>query len=188
MSLKGNLNDFMSANINKEGVTIYAPIHPSRSCIYKEASVVAAMRKDKPEIINPQMNRYKEEGFPENYGLLQSNILVRYHNDPSCIKLMETWSEEVMNGSHRDQLSFNYASWKNDDVPVAYLRKDIYRSQWFDWKSGHAKKGAATKNLVKKPTIAKKTDKKQSGKTLFEELIERKKAKNSVMYNTFNQY
>lgn len=188
MSLKGNLNDFISSNINKEGVTVYVPAHPGRSCIYREASVVASMKKDKPEIINPQMNRYKEEGFPENYGLLQSNILVRYHNDPGCIKLMEAWSEEVMNGSHRDQLSFNYASWKNDDVPVVYLRKNIYRSEWFDWKGGHAKKGAVTKNLVKKPTIAKKTDKKQSGKTLFETLIERKKSKNSVMYNTFNQY
>jgi hypothetical protein len=138
--------------------------------------------KDKKQNLDTQEKLYKEEGFPENYGMLQSNILVRYHNDPGCIKLMEAWSEEVMNGSHRDQLSFNYASWKNDDVPVVYLRKNIYRSEWFDWKCGHAKKGAVTKNLVKK------TDKKQSGKTLFKTLIERKKLKNNVMYNTFNQY
>ena len=60
---------------------------------------------------------------------------------------METWSDEVMNNSHRDQLSFNYALWKNDDVKVVYLDKHIYRSSYFSWGCGHGAK-KTTKPLV----------------------------------------
>ena len=99
---------------------------PIRKCIYDEERVVLAMKKDVKENTNPQINRYKKEGFPKNYGLLQSNILIRRHNSPDCIKLMEDWFEELKNGSHRDQLSFNYILWKNQDVKVKYLDKYIY--------------------------------------------------------------
>jgi hypothetical protein len=50
---------------------------------------------------------------------------------------METWSNEVMNGSHRDQLSFNYCCWKNPDIKVKYLDKGICKSRWFNWYMNH---------------------------------------------------
>jgi hypothetical protein len=98
------------------------------------------MKKDVSENVKPQMERYKEEGFPTDYGLLQSNIIIRKHNEPDCVRLMEAWSEEVMNGSHRDQLSFNYCCWKNKDIKIKYLDKFIYRSKWFSWNSAHSKR------------------------------------------------
>ena len=101
------------------------------------------MGKDKSEITKPQMERYKKEGFPEEYGLLQSNIMLRKHNNADCIKLMEDWFKELKNGSHRDQLSFNYVSWKNKDVNVTYLDKYIYKSNYFNWVGGHSRLGHA---------------------------------------------
>ena len=95
------------------------------------------MKKDKKENVDPQIERYKREGFPKDYGLLQSNILIRKHNNEDCIKLMEDWFNEVKNGSHRDQLSFNYALWKNEDIKIEYLDKYIYRSKWFFWNGKH---------------------------------------------------
>ena len=52
---------------------------------------------------------------------------------------MEDWFEEVKNGSHRDQLSFNYVSWKNENIKVAYIDKLIYKSEWFKWHAVHKK-------------------------------------------------
>ena len=136
VDLKGDLDKFISESI-EDGVSVYVPTHPSRDCIYAEAKAVVSMRKDAKEIVNPQMERYEKEGFPKKYGLLQSNILLRKHNEPDCIKLMETWFNELKDNSHRDQLSFNYALWKNQDVKVKYLDKYIYKSTYFHWLCKH---------------------------------------------------
>lgn len=139
VTIKGNLNKFVQDTI-KDDCSIYVPQHPARKCIYKEASAVLSMNKDKKEIVGAQMKRYKDEGFPENCGLLQSNILLRKHNNEDCIKLMEAWFEELKDNSHRDQLSFNYVLWKNKDIKVIYMDKNICKSKYFFWKASHKEK------------------------------------------------
>ena len=142
VTLKGDLNKFVKETI-KPNCSVYVPKHPQRNCTYAEANAVVRMGKDKSDITKPQMERYKKEGFPEEYGLLQSNIMLRKHNNADCIKLMEDWFKELKNGSHRDQLSFNYVSWKNKDVNVTYLDKYIYKSNYFNWVGGHSRLGHA---------------------------------------------
>lgn len=132
--INNKLEDLLD-NILENDISVYVPTHPIRNCIYKEANTVISSRKDIKDIVNPQIEQYKKEGFPKEYGLLQSNILIRKHNNEDCIRLMEAWSNEVMNGSHRDQLSFNYCCWKNPDIKVKYIDKYIYKSKWFTWGS-----------------------------------------------------
>lgn len=139
VTLKSDLNELLDETL-KEDCSIYVPKHPSRNCIYSESIAVVKMKKDKKENVDPQIERYKQEEFPKNYGLLQSNILIRKHNNEDCIKLMEDWFNEVKNGSHRDQLSFNYVSWKNKDIKISYLDKDICKSKWFFWNGKHGVK------------------------------------------------
>ena len=138
VTLKGDLNKFVKS-VMTSVCSVYVPKHPQRNCIYAEANVVVKMGKDKSDITKPQMERYRKEGFPEKYGLLQSNIMLRKHNKLDCIKLMEDWFKELKDGSHRDQLSFNYASWKNRDVKVIYLDKNICKSEFFYWNGTHSK-------------------------------------------------
>lgn len=135
----GDLNEYVSMRCGKEGTSIYVGTHPNRSCIYREAEVCIKMKKDTPENIKKQTNRYREEGFPANYGLPQTCILLRYHNDINCIKFMEGWWKEVEEGSHRDQLSFSYVMWKNKDVNVEMLPKTLFNCKWFKWNAGHKK-------------------------------------------------
>lgn len=120
--------------------SVFIPKHPARNCIYTEEIAVLKMHKDSKDITGPQMRRYMEEGFPKNYGLVQSNIIIRRHNDDGCKRLMETWWKEVENGSHRDQLSFNYAVWKNQDVPVSIIDKKTCKSEYFNWDQTHGRK------------------------------------------------
>ena len=138
ITLNDDLNEFLPT-ILSDDISIYVPKHPIRDCIYKEAKAVISMGKDKKENVNPQIEKYKKEKFPSEYGLLQSNILVRKHNEEDCIKLMEAWFDELKDNSHRDQLSFNYVLWKNNDIKIKYLDKYIYKSKWFHWNGHHSK-------------------------------------------------
>jgi hypothetical protein len=132
----GNMSELIKSILVPD-CSVYVPKHPQRVCLYDEVKPVISMKKDSADNINPQIERYKKEGFPKGYGLLQSNILIRKHNNEDCIRLMEAWNNEVMNGSHRDQLSFNYCSWKNPDIKVKYLDKGICKSRWFNWYTNH---------------------------------------------------
>ena len=183
ITLKGSLNELTEKTL-VDDCSIYVPKHPSRDCIYSEAKAVISMKKDKEENVNPQIDRYEEEGFPSKYGLLQSNIVIRKHNNEDCKKLMEAWSDEVINGSHRDQLSFNYVLWKNNDVKVIYLDKKIYKSEWFYWNGGHRKFHKKIKNETISYNNKTKSDLKDrinKNREAFRELIRKKKmATNTV--------
>ena len=86
--------------------------HPCRNCIYQEIDACNYFKKDTIENLNNVKNFLINENYPKNNELIQSNILVRNHNNNECIFLMEKWWEMIKNYSKRDQLSFNYIFWK----------------------------------------------------------------------------
>ena len=65
--------------------------------------------KDDPNLIVPQMDKYKKEGFPEHFGHVISGIMFRRHNEQDCIDVMKTWWEEIKYHSHLCQLSLGYS-------------------------------------------------------------------------------
>lgn len=87
--------------------------HFQRDCIYEEAKTVVRVNKENSNIVEKQVEKYKEEGFPEHYGLTACGIIARKHNDPLCIKIMDEWWNIFLNYSKRDQLGFMYVMWKN---------------------------------------------------------------------------
>ena len=179
VEVKGDIGKLLG-NIMSDDCSVYVPKHPVRNCIYSESSAVVSLKKDTKENVEPQMKRYRGEGFPEKYGLLQSNIMIRRHNNEGCIRLMEKWTDELLKGSHRDQLSFNYACWKNQDVKVTYLASKIYESEWFHWGKTHKKYVVPTihkKVNVDKSAIAKRIE---TNKKILAELI------NKHRMNTYN--
>ncbi len=104
--------------------------HYERVCAYEEAAECIKMSLDKKEIILKQMHKYYQEGFPVSNGLGCGGVIVRRHNDPLLMKAMECWYEEVMQNSLRDQLSLNYALWKNG-LQYQYTDLYIYENKWF---------------------------------------------------------
>lgn len=151
IEIKDTLTDFVENN-NKDGVSIFIPKHPYRKCIYEESEACKRLKKDKDSIIDEQTNSYKKEGMPSNYGLPQSNIIIRKHHDETCIKLMEAWWYEVKNKSLRDQLSFTYALWKNKTIKVEYIDSKIYESKWFHLHNKHTRNRTTSNiNITKQP-------------------------------------
>ena len=106
-----NINEFIQ-NFIDDKHSIFAKQHPFRKCAYQEAKICIKTKKDTKEHIEPQMEQYKKDGFPYNFGLSENNFIVRFHNEQDCIKLMEMWFNEVKTKSTRDQLSYQYCIWK----------------------------------------------------------------------------
>lgn len=139
--VKGNIKEYIGT-LDFNNYSVFIPEHPARKCIYKEKDACVRIRKikgDEIALAEKQMKRYRDDGFPENYGLVQSNIMVRRHNDPYSKDLMEQWWSELKNYSHRDQLSFNYALWKQGSKKFKYLIKTTCNSKVFNWIKKHNK-------------------------------------------------
>lgn len=94
--------------------------HPHRNCVYVEAEACIARGKDAHASIAAQTTRYRNEGFPEQFGLWETGVLVRRHQDPACVRLMVAWWNEIFTGSRRDQISFPYVA-RQQLVTVAEL-------------------------------------------------------------------
>lgn len=94
------------------GKKVFFGRHPWRDCSYEEGRVCAPFQANNADIINAQLKRYEEEGFPAHYGLVASSFFVRDNKDPKVCEFFDLWCEEVMCGSHRNQIAFGYAAFK----------------------------------------------------------------------------
>ena len=116
IAVVGDLNDFIK-QYNLETNTFFSRIHPSRNCIYKEANACKMMKKDVVDKIDEQIAKYQSEGYPKNAGMVETCILLRKHNARECKMIDNAWAIELLQYSHRDQLSFNYVCWRDNFLP-----------------------------------------------------------------------
>lgn len=85
--------------------------HPIRNCIFDEAHECMLVKNDDPHIINNQIRKYIEDRMPKQHGLNECTIILRRNNDKTKA-FNQMWWNEIINGSTRDQISFNYVAWK----------------------------------------------------------------------------
>lgn len=101
--------------VEKLGNAFFAThLHPGNDCIYQEGKDIIALGKSSANEVKKQLNNYKNEGFPEHYGLFETNVLVRKHNDERCICIDHSWWNEMDKYTLRDQLSLTYVLWKEN--------------------------------------------------------------------------
>jgi len=149
----GDVNKFVKENCAKSKGYIFIGKHPDRDCIYEEAKACIYAKKDDSHLMADQVIAYHKEGMPLHYGLTQNCIILRYHNNENCKRLMELWWNEVKEKSHRDQLSLYYCLWKDrqngNDTNITVLDKSIFHGDTFNWGVRHQQK---------KPSILAKTN------------------------------
>ncbi len=112
--------------------------HHARSCIYQEAEACKERRLDSAQLIDSQIARYRQEGFPEWYGLNQVVVILRRHSD-AVNEFNQRWWQEIDQGSHRDQLSFNYVAWKTG-LPISEFPLSIQDNNGLFDKEPHARR------------------------------------------------
>jgi len=134
--IKNDLNSFLSKAKNLKDTNMLLFQHDQgRNCIYDEARIIVADHKDSPDLVQRQMERYKNDGYPPNNGLAANSILLRRHNSDDIKELLNMWWEEIENFSRRDQLSFFYCIWKLSTkyYLLKYPNIDIRNNHWFSW-------------------------------------------------------
>jgi hypothetical protein len=100
------------ARRSKVGIAMHR--HPMRNCAYVEAEVCIASHRGNPEAIKKQMKKYREEGFPENFGFYEATVIVADLSNQNGKRILESWWDEFCrSGSGRDQLALPYVIWKN---------------------------------------------------------------------------
>ena len=116
-------------NVSKSASIFIFP-HKERNCVYLEAGICAQLGLDTTSILVSQIERYRSEGFPENYGLFWGGMIVRRSG---CEEFNELWWDEIQKGSCRDQISLPFVLWKTGieagildyDVPF-YGRESLF--------------------------------------------------------------
>lgn len=109
MQITCDLNKIMGKFLTDKDIATF--MNPRRVCIYQEGAKIKRQKQDKPDIVDAQVARYRAEKYPKHHGLICSNVLMRRHS-PKVIELNEMWWAEMVKGSRRDQLSFNYVAWR----------------------------------------------------------------------------
>lgn len=135
-----NVRRYMRNHFDREDyVACY--YHPRKlmddNCSYKEAFVVGTLNKEKTNVLLKQIQKYKSDNFPENYGLFATGIMIRRNND-QVNKFNEFWWNEICEGSVRDQISQVYSAWKTG-VKITPIDGDVYNNRLVK-RTNHVKK------------------------------------------------
>lgn len=102
-----------SAKDSVVGIGMY--VHNCRDCVYAEAKVCQLFRKGNKKKINEQICRYRQEGFPEHFGLREATVIVSDMANVTGRMIFDKWWEElIFSSSNRDQLALPYVVWKNN--------------------------------------------------------------------------
>ncbi|WP_035244631.1 glycosyltransferase [Desulfonatronovibrio hydrogenovorans] len=107
--------------------------HPeNRQSIEQELHSCIKLNKDDPKILNRQIASYKTEGFSNNQAFPACGIILRRHNHPKIMSAMESWWDEIMTHSFRDQLSFPYVAWKHE-LKYKVIHDNLRDNKYFKW-------------------------------------------------------
>lgn len=104
--------------------------HQSRTCVYEEAKAVILRRKADYRSVYRHMKRYRQEGYPKDFGLIEASIIIRNNQSVRLKGFVEAWWQEFYHNAHRDQLSFNYVLWKYP-IDLAYIPGSVPDNEFF---------------------------------------------------------
>lgn len=138
MSININLDEFIDTYITP-GSILGVSMHPYRNCIYQELVACTKLQKENTEIIRKVNKKLRDEKFPYAQGLIQTGVLIRFHNNPDMIAFNRRWWGEIAARSHRDQLSFNYVMWKYP-IPYNLFSGDIFEDKFLMYNHGKSAK------------------------------------------------
>lgn len=94
---------------------VVSPHFDNRNCAYGEATIKPFKYRNEP--LDEQINFYRSEGFPENYGLYECGVSARDMTNETVKNLGQFWYEQNITWSFQDQVSLPYCFWKLNYQP-----------------------------------------------------------------------
>lgn len=93
--------------------------HCSRSSLEEELTACMNLKKGNSYYLRRQADAYRSEGLPDDYGLVEGNVIVTDLHSRTAKKLMDScWQELVRSKGKRDQIVWPYVLWKAG-IPVS---------------------------------------------------------------------
>lgn len=102
--------------------------HPERTRWEEEVMTCCERGKDDTAILLAQAMRYEEAGYQQKLPLIETNVILRRHNQPQVIALMRKWWAELERGSRRDQVSLTYCMDQLSDLSLGFFPEASARS------------------------------------------------------------
>lgn len=129
IKVMSDLTDLVYAINPKSGLALHR--HQFRNCIFKEIEVCKLLKKGNYEKLRQQVQKYKQEGFKEEFGLLECNVIVTDLKSTIAKNVLEEWWKEfICSESYRDQISLPYVLWKNgyEIQDIGNLGNNVYEN------------------------------------------------------------
>jgi hypothetical protein len=110
----------------EEGVSYSGVNHLIRDCAYDDAAAVAYCHTKVPMLSLIRTVLFlKKEHFPMHYGLYETGVTFRKHNDPTIVKFDNLWWQLFCKYAKRDQLCHTYCL-KKFGIEFNYLLPKEY--------------------------------------------------------------
>lgn len=87
--------------------------NPQHDCIYTEKKYMVFFSRVNETEIEKQIKAYRNDGFPEHFGMREFSIIYRNHHDNECYEIMKEWWKHCNTYTMRDQISLPFILWKN---------------------------------------------------------------------------
>jgi hypothetical protein len=111
--------------------------HPRRNCIYEELKTCRGDRietfqaRDHLHVLDNCEKKYREEGMPENWGLIENGFLLR-RNNTAVMEFNRLWTREIVETSTEDQMVMMYCLWKTG-LKWKALEGDATNNKYIEW-------------------------------------------------------
>jgi hypothetical protein len=124
----GDFNEYIDLFGKKCGMICFP--HYDTNTLKAQAHAIASNGKASMEDLEKQIKDYESRGYKEKGFMVETACLVRDHHDETLKKVMEDWWNELNSYNHnRDQMSFDYACWKNN-YEYDLCNHLIYNNPW----------------------------------------------------------
>lgn len=107
--IRGDLDTFVE-HVLPPGERFVMLLHPFHSSLREEVELCVRVGKDEESLLRSQYRHYVEEqGFDDPFPHVAGGMILRRPGHDDIRRLMQTWFDQLLRWSRRDQMAFNYA-------------------------------------------------------------------------------
>ena len=118
--LKGDVRRYIEMVQHERGTLGLVP-HPHRACFYDEAEACRELRKDAAEVIQKQVDHYRERGLPANQPLYETGFMVVLLQCSKTREAFRLWWQQIERFSRRDQLGLAWVAYRLPGLGIVPL-------------------------------------------------------------------
>ena len=128
--IKKDIRTFIDTYRRDCGMICFA--HFCSESIMDEAVLIVERGKADKAALDTQLEVYKKNGYTAKGYIAELTCIVRDHHDEALKKVMQDWWDEYMSYEHtRDQISFDYVTWKNGYI-FDLCDLSVYINPWLE--------------------------------------------------------